>query len=426
MKYLSFIIFFFVSVTTVYAQQYNTYFVDRTLRLDYVFSGDLQDQTVAVNGLSQLPQWAGRKGNLPEVLRDGNGQIIVSDLNTGKCIYKESFSSLFQEWLTTPEAASIRKSFENTFLVPFPRDKVSVEVSFRKGDGTYETKLKHIVDPQDMLIKRKGLSHVPSYTMLHEADDKEKCINIAILAEGYKAEDMPAFREAAKVTVDQFFRHTPFDRYKDRFSIVAIETVSEDSGVSVPRRTVWKDTAFGSHFDTFYSDRYLTTGNVFDIHDAIAGIPYAHIVILANTDVYGGGGIFNAYTLTTTGHPDFGPVVVHEIGHSFGGLADEYYYEEGDIFNNTYPHDVEPWEPNITTLTDFSVKWQNLLKKDTPVPTAISLSDKYPIGVYEGAGYSAKGIYRPAADCRMKTNTCKDFCPACQAALENLIKFYTE
>lgn len=426
MKYLSFIIFFFVSVTSIYSQEYDTYFIDKTLRLDYIFSGDSHNQAVAVRGLSQLSQWAGRKNNLPEVLRAGNGQIIMSDFSTGKCIYKESFSSLFQEWLTTPEAITVTKSFENTFLVPFPTNKVSVEVNFRKEDGTYETKLKHIIDPADILINKKGLSHIPPYTIIQKADSTGNCINIAIVAEGYKAEDMPAFREAAKIASDQLFLHTPFNKYKGLFNILAIETVSEDSGVSVPRQGKWKSTVFSSHFDTFYSDRYLTTGNVFDVHNAIAGIPYAHIVILANTDVYGGGGIFNAYTLTTTGHPDFRPVVVHEIGHSLGGLADEYYYEDGDIFDNTYPHDIEPWEPNITTLTDFSVKWKNLLKKDTPIPTSVNLSDEYPVGVYEGAGYSSKGVYRPAVDCRMKTNTCKDFCPACQAALENLIKFYTE
>lgn len=111
--------------------------------------------------------------------------------------------------------------------------------------------------------------------------------------------------------------------------------------------------------------------------------------------------------------------------HSFGGLADEYFYEN-DTFSDTYPFDIEPWEPNITTLVDFKSKWNNILLEGTPVPTDINLAEKYPLGVFEGAGYSSKGIYRPAIDCRMKTNTCRDFCPACQSALEQLIKFYTE
>lgn len=201
---------------------------------------------------------------------------------------------------------------------------------------------------------------------------------------------------------------------------------SQDSEVSIPRQNIWKNTLVGSHFDTFYSDRYLTTSNVKDLHDALAGVPYSHIIILANTDTYGGGGIFNSYTLTTTGHPSFAPVVVHEFGHSFGGLADEYYYKGGDIFDTMYSLDVEPWEPNITTLVDFKSKWESILKPNTPNPTPEKDTKKSPVGIYEGGGYVSKGIYRPAADCRMKTNTCKEFCPACQRAIEQIIRYYTE
>jgi hypothetical protein len=336
-----------------------------------------------------------------------------------------SFSTLFQEWQTIPEASTVRRSYENTFLIPFPKNKVDVEVLLREKDGSYKSALKHTVDPQDILIKKKGLKNIPPYTVVHQGGAIDKCINVVILAEGYTLSEMDKFREHAAIACEQILAHSPFNEMQDRFNFIAVETESKDSGVSVPRENKWNETAFHSHFDTFYSDRYLTTSNVKDIHNMIAGIPYAHIIILANTDVYGGGGIFNAYTLTTTGHPDFKPVVVHEFGHSFGGLADEYFYE-GDTFSDTYPFDVEPWEPNITTLTGFKSKWNSLLAKGTPVPTDVNMADKYPVGVFEGAGYSSKGIYRPAVDCRMKTNTCRDFCPACCKALEQLIKFYTE
>ena len=157
----------------------------------------------------------------------------------------------------------------------------------------------------------------------------------------------------------------------------------------------------------------------------LAGIPYEHIIILANTDEYGGGGIYNAFTLTTAHHKDFKPVVVHEFGHSFGGLADEYFYVE-DLFSDTYPADKEPWEQNITTLTHFGSKWKDMITAGTPIPTDPKQSKKFPVGVYEGAGYSAKGIYRPSVDCRMKSNPAGAFCPVCQRALERLINFYTE
>lgn len=427
MKYFLLVFSLCMLTIGIEAQDYDNYFADKTLRIDYSLSGNNKTQTVSLDQLSQLPLWAGRKHNLAELLREGNEQIKVTDTKSGKCIYKDSFSTLFQEWLDTPEAETVKKSFENTLLIPFPKEKVTIEVSLRNKLGIYVTAIKHTVDPRDILIKKKGLKNNPNYTIVHKgaSSDINKCINVVILAEGYTPSEMDKFRNHAQITCEALFNHSPFNKLQDRFNILAVETTSEDSGVSVPRENIWNETAFHSHFDTFYSDRYLTTTNVKDIHDAIAGIPYAHIIILANTDVYGGGGIFNSYTLTTTGHKDFRPVVVHEFGHSFGGLADEYFYS-GDSFSDTYPLSLEPWEPNITTLVNFASKWEKLLKPQTPVPTDINLANKYPIGVFEGGGYSAKGIYRPAADCRMKTNTCKDFCPACQNAIEELVKFYTE
>ena len=159
------------------------------------------------------------------------------------------------------------------------------------------------------------------------------------------------------------------------------------------------------------------------IHNALAGIPYEHIIILANTDVYGGGGIYNSYTLTTAHHPMFKPVVVHEFGHSFGGLADEYFYED-DTMTDTYPLDVEPWEQNITTRVNFASKWEDMLPPHIPVPPPVAQQKNYPVGVYEGGGYSFKGIYRPAYNCRMKTNEHPEFCPVCQRAIRRIIEFY--
>jgi hypothetical protein len=234
---------------------------------------------------------------------------------------------------------------------------------------------------------------------------------------------MDIFYQDAQRTCESLFSYEPFRSMKGKFNIVAVASPSTDSGVSVPRENLWKETAVHSHFDTFYSDRYLTTSRVKSIHNALAGIPYEHIIILANTDVYGGGGIYNSYTLTTAHHPMFKPVVVHEFGHSFGGLADEYFYED-DVMTDTYPLDVEPWEQNISTQVNFASKWKDMLPLGTPIPTPIAERKKYPVGVYEGGGYSAKGIYRPAYDCRMKTNGYPEFCPVCQRAIRRMIEFY--
>ena len=210
---------------------------------------------------------------------------------------------------------------------------------------------------------------------------------------------------------------------REKFNIVAVKAPSEESGTSEPAEGIWKKTALNSNFDTFHSDRYLTTLNLFKLHDLLAGTPYEHIIILVNTDKYGGGGIFNSYVLSAAHHTMSKPVIVHEFGHSFGGLADEYAYDFEQL--PVYPHDIEPWEPNITTLTDFSGKWEEMINADTPVPTPAN-GNIDTIGIYEGAGYSIKGVYRGAQDCRMRSNETGEFCPVCRMALEKLINFYAK
>ena len=408
----------------LYAQEFNDLFLNRTLRIDYTFSGTADKQYISVNELSCLPQWAGRRHHLAELPLEGNGQVEMKDLRTGNVIYKTSFSTLFQEWLTTDEAKSTSKAFENIYLLPYPKASVEVTINLNNSKGESVSTLKHTVNPDDVLIRRKGYGHVTPHKYLLKSGNNEDCIDVVILAEGYTQNEMDTFYQDARIACESLFAHEPFKALKDRFNIIAVESLSEDSGVSSPGKDSWKNTAFSSHFNTFYSDRYLTTGKVTDVHDVLAGIPYEHIIILANTEEYGGGGIYNAFTLTTAHHRSFRPVVVHEFGHSFAGLADEYFYED-DIFSDTYPFGIEPWEQNITTLTDFSSKWKDMLPKDTPVPTPSSLEQKYPVGVYEGGGYSSKGIYRPSVDCRMRTNEAKAFCPVCQRSIERIIKFYT-
>lgn len=414
-----------VALSPLRAQVFADYFADKTLRVDYIFNGNASRQDICLDGLSSLPTWAGRKHHLAELPLQGNGQIVMRDAASGKTIYATSFSSLFQEWLETEEATSITKGFENTFLLPYPLQPVEIEITLLDSRRNIRAAMKHTVHPDDVLIAQKGTSHITPHKYLLQNGNTEQCIDVAILAEGYTPQEMPTFYRDASIACESLFAHEPFKSMKKRFNIVAVASPSMDSGVSVPRLGEWKHTAFGSHFSTFYSDRYLTTSHVKAIHDALAGIPYEHIIILANTEEYGGGGIYNSYTLTTAHHPLFRPVVVHEFGHSFAGLADEYFYDN-DIMTDTYPLDIEPWEQNISTRVDFASKWKDMLAEATPIPTPSGESGKYPVGVYEGGGYSAKGVYRPANDCRMRTNEYPTFCPVCQRAIRRIIEFYTE
>lgn len=408
------------------AQDFAKYFVDQTLRIDYIFAGNTQQQMIAVDELNVIPRWYGKKQRLSELPMEGNGQITVRDHKSGHVIYRNSFSTLFQEWLTTPEAQTQAKSFENIFLVPMPKDTIDVTIDLRNNRRDITTSLTHQVVPGDILIRHQG-EHPTPYTILQAAADTTHCIHIAYLAEGYRDEEMDQFIKDAQTATEALFAHEPFKSERNKFNIIAVKSPSEHSGTSEPSKGIWKQTALSSHFDTFYSDRYLTTLHLKDVHNWLAGTPYEHIIILVNTEKYGGGGILNSYNLSMTHNEWFKPVVVHEFGHSFAGLADEYAYEDEAL--PMYPHDVEPWEANITTLTQFKGKWENLIKAGTPIPTPTSRKAKdimTKIGVYEGAGYSLKGVYRGTQDCRMRTNQNPEFCPVCQQAIRRVIDFYTE
>ena len=425
MKRRNLLLAFLLACTGVSAQNFDEYFTDKTLRVDYLFTGNTSHQAICVDELSALPRWAGRRHHLAELPLEGNGQITMRDAASDSVIYRTSFSSLFLEWLETDEARTVDRGFENTFLLPYPRRKAVVEITLLDPHHQVRTRLTHTVNPEDILIHEKGHTHITPHRYLLQSGPADRCIDVAILAEGYTEEEMDTFYQDAKVACESLFGHEPFRSMKQRFNIVAVASPSEDSGVSIPRLDQWKNTAFHSHFSTFYSDRYLTTSRLKALHDALAGIDYEHIIVLANTDEYGGGGIYNSYTLTTAHHESFRPVVVHEFGHSFGGLADEYFYEE-DIMSDTYPTDVEPWEPNVTTRVNFASKWADLIPEGTPMPTPAEDFNTYQVGLYEGAAYSFKGLYRGSYNCRMRTNDSPAFCPVCQPALRSLIDFYTE
>ena len=431
MKRIFILLLLTISLNAV-AQDFKQYFDDATLRIDYIFSGNAKHQAIAVDELYRLPHWFGKHERLSELPIEGNGQITVRDHRTQKVIYRNSFSTLFQEWLTYDEAKKpSSKSFENVFLVPYPKDSADVTVELRNNRREVTVSMTHLVAPRDILIRHMGERNVTPYETLQQAADPSRCIHIAYIAEGYTEAEMPVFIKDCRIAMEALFTHEPFKSMRQRFNIIAVKAPSAESGTSEPSKRIWKNTALHSHFDTFYSDRYLTTLHLKDLHNWLAGTPYEHIIVLVNTEKYGGGGILNSYNLSMAHNDYFKPVVVHEFGHSFAGLGDEYAYEKETI--NMYPTDVEPWEPNLTTLVDFHGKWENLINKKTPIPTPQPADldkpnarrDKWKIGAYEPAGYAQHGVYRGFPDCRMRTNVHPEFCPVCTQAITRLIQFYT-
>ena len=282
---------------------------------------------------------------------------------------------------------------------------------------------------------------MPSEGPLDGEPDITSCIDLAIVAEGYTHAQMGKFYNDCQRAVDALFAREPFKSLKNRFNVVAIAAESLEGGPSVPHLGRWRSTAVSTNYDTFYSDRYLTTRDIHHLYDLLSCVPFEHIIVLVNSDTYGGGGIYNQVMVTTSDHPTFAQVLVHEFGHSYGGLGDEYFYD--DAYESMYPADTEPWEPNLTTLVNFQSKWADMLPKGTAIPTppdskvpnyrkitndkerkALNAATQR-VGVFEGGGYQSKGVYRPAQECRMKINEVEDFCPVCSRAIRQITDFYT-
>lgn len=433
-----------VCVTTVNVsaaitgKEFDRHFNDSTLRVDYVFGGGPGGNSVLLSQMSKTAGWYGKRHHLAELLLAGNGNIIVRDVVSGDTLYRQSFSSLFQEWISTPEAGIENRSFENSFLVPLPCRDADIILSLFDNRQQLMASSIHRYGTSDELVRIPAESRF-YHEYVHRGGDPRTTIDVAIVAEGYTAAERQTFLDDARCMADEILSYEPFNSHRQHFNFLAVMTPSEDSGVTVPLRGQWLDTAFGSHYSTFHSPRYLTAPDVHALHQALSGLPYEHIIILANTDTYGGGGIYNSYLLSAAHNEKALPVTVHEFGHSFGGLADEYFYQGEE--SDTYPLDIEPWEPNITTLCDFKSKWASMLDKSTPVPTPWKESsgtreqtvkqsetvdcEAMTVGVYEGGGYRIKGVYRPAVTCRMRDNFVPAFCPVCQSALSRLIDFYT-
>jgi len=424
--------------TMASAQSFDEYFEDNTLRIDYVLGGDSAAQYIQLSQLYKQKQWAGRRNRLAETYLLGNAQINVFDSATGKLIYVHTFSTLFQEWLNETEATQMKRAFEASYNIPFPKRPIDIRVTLTDNHNRICAMLTHHVDPTDILIRPIGDNGIP-YKYIKKNGEVSECVDIAIVAEGYTAAERDKFYSDCQRAADAIFDHEPFKSMKHRFNVVAVAAESRQSGPSEPGRGIWHDTVLRSHYDTFYSDRYLTTSQVHRLYDLLSGVPFEHIIVLINTPRYGGGGIYNQWMCSSSDHDTFRQVLVHEFGHSYAGLADEYAY--GDSHVEWYPADTEPWEPNITTLKDFNRKWKDLVKAGTPVPTETTIKDiptalrtmkpeqlnamTQQVGVYEGAGYMPHGAYRPAELCRMNVNEVADFCPVCTRAIIGITDFYT-
>lgn len=420
MKKLIIILCCCFSLNSFSKSQFEDHFFHKTLRIDFTLTGNAHSTQAALYRLIEEPHWGGRQAHMDTSLRLGDFLLLVQDVE-GNTVYEEGFATLFEEWQSTKEAQNITRAYPNTCLMPYPKQACDIHLLRREANIFNDTLLSFHLAPNSHMVQKSSPPHFAVDTITKN-QAPNKAIDIVILAEGFQQDEMDEFRTLSQELSQTLCSAKVFNENKERINFYAVESASAESGTDNPPKDIWKNTVFDASFFTLYSDRYLMAKNIWNIRDAASLVPYDHIYIIVNTPIYGGGGIYNYYAICSAYGRSSKEVLIHEFGHSFAALADEYYYDD-DMFDNYIDKTTEPWQKNITTLVDFDSKWKDMLATDVPIPTPKRKAGKYPIGVYEGAAYVSKGIYRACPDCRMKTNEAEDFCPVCERAILEVINF---
>lgn len=462
---------------------FNKYFTQGTMRIDYFHAGDATSETVVIDAYYQYDEWAGTKINLLDTIDYGAYFYKIYDSASGELIYSKGFDSYFKEYqLTIPAINGEVKEYHETAIIPFPKSPVIFALEKRDKKGELHEVYKSEIKPVEA-EKGPADPEIKIFTSLDSGDPNIKA-DVVIVGEGYTEEEDQKFQDDLKRFTDVFFRAEPCKSYKDRFNIRGVLRYSENSGVDEPRAGIDKNTAVNATFNSLGSSRYLLTEDNKSLRDIVAHVPYDAIYIMVNSSRYGGGGIYNFYCVYTSDNDKSDYLMVHEFGHSFFGLADEY-YSSSTAYNDFYTAEYEPNEPNITALKDpGNIKWKHILSEgiDVPTPwgkqsydsaevawqeeryllnqTIFSLSQKGAankeieaakahlnersaqrkaevdtylesnelsgkVGAFEGAGYMSTGMYRPSLNCIMFSHA-NYFCPVCEDAMIKVIESYSE
>ncbi len=403
---------------------FNQYFDNKTLRLDYYHTGNSIEDSYSFDELIEEPYWGGSKTNLLDKFDYGKYKFIVKDYDSGIEIYSRTYSTLFSEWQTTDEAKQIIKSFSETIVFPYPKNNVVVEFYSRDKKNILNKKFQYTLNPNSYFVKTERTLEYPNFEILN-SNDPDEAVDIVIIPDGYTKEEMNKFKKDCEKFAGFLFNASPYKENKNKFNIWGIEAPSKESGTDVPAENIWKNTISNTQFYMFDLDRYLMTSDNKSLRNIASNAPYDQIFILVNTNKYGGGAIYNHYSVCVSDNSNGEYIFTHEFGHGFAGLGDEYYTSDV-AYNDFYPLDVEPLDPNLTTLVNFESKWKDMIEKETSIPTSITIENKDKVGVYEGGGYVAKGVYRPMQDCSMKSISINNFCPVCKRAIKKIIDFYSE
>ena len=406
------------------AQHFDQYFINKNLRVNYIHIGNFTNESLKIDHYTAGGTWNGTRQYLIEPNSYGDIMIEVFDSVSNKLIFSRSYSCLFTEYRTTEKGQVEEAYMEESINIPFPKNTVLLKfTSFdRKRNGA--ELLKQYFNPQT--TPTVPLSKQYKTMNLHIGNKSDKAIDILFIPDGYAKSDAKLLKHDMKRFASYVMNCSPYKEMKNKVNVRAIKGYSEDSGITQPQNNIYKKTLVNTAYNALDLDRYLMCDGVWHLNDVADDAPYDAIVIICNSEKYGGGGIYNFYcTVYNHGeYPDY--VIVHEMGHLIGGLGDEYYTSEVSV-QDFYPAGVEPVEPNLTTLVDFESKWKNMLPEGTPIPTPVTgknTPEYNRLGVYEGGGYVGKGVYRPAQHCTMHQIRYNDFCPVCKKTLEEVIDYY--
>ncbi|MCX6282514.1 MAG: M64 family metallo-endopeptidase [Bacteroidetes bacterium] len=398
-------------------------FLNKTLRIDYFLAGNSSTENVFFREMREEPNYGGPHNDLLALKNTGTYRYMLIDSASGRLVFAKGFSSIFQEWRGTPEAKEISRAFSMVAVMPFPKKTMQFVIEKRSYEtGIFQKLFEMRIRPDDYFILKDSIRRLKVETLMYSGVPASH-VDVAFLAEGYTEAEINKFIADARSMMDYFLSVEPYSNFRDKFNFYAVISPSEESGVTIPGKELYVNTNIHSSFYTFDMDRYLTSFDTKSIYDIAANVPYDAIFVLVNSKRYGGGGFYNHYCEGTVDNQYSMVVAIHEFGHSFAGLADEYYNAEV-TYSDFYNTKTEPWEKNITTNKDFASKWKDLIPLGIPVPTPRKAEYNDVTGMFEGGGYVSKGVYSPSMDCRMKSNEASGFCPVCRKAITEMIEYY--
>ncbi len=484
MKTLILLVF---SASFLCAQSFNDYFYDRTMRIDYYHIGNSTTELITPDHYYEYGIWAGNPEKLIDNFNNGAYYYKVYDEKSGQLIYSKGFDSYFKEYQTSDEAMKgTQKAFQESAIIPAPKYKIRFALDKRDSLNNLQEIYSIVIDPADIYISNEAVdsSGITVYKQYYSGDPHKK-VDVVILAEGYTKDEKSKFEKDLKHFSDLFMNQEPYKSLKNNFNIYGVFKASLDSGCDNPGAGIYKNTVLSTTYYSLGSERYILTEDNKSMRDIAANVPYDAVYIMVNESRYGGGGIYNFYCTFISDNQFSDYIFLHEFGHSFTGLADEYYTSDV-AYNDFYPKGLEPVEPNITRLLDKeNLKWKNLVTPGIEIPTPWekeeydkfdlawqkvrrelnskiaqlqrnkadenvidSLKEKYNdldkkhsdevdqflhrskywgmTGAFEGAGYSSNGMYRPMIDCIMFSKGAKPFCTVCTESIKKVIKHYTD